>query len=649
MTSTKFKLVFILLVTTALISSSSAGYFNGFESGTAEDWYTGDDCQAFTDLEASTNYPYQGSYSLLYRLDGDNGRCAYLDLPDAHHVDNIQSITFRARVVTPGQDDHGFKFTDSGADRVVGANFDDEVYSDLEIYGGSSKCRPGTSTMDDDWYYFEFTNFNSGDSVDYYVEDQDGDTFAEGSCGSLPDTEISRIGVWASSWSDFNAKAYIDNVEIIANEKPDQPSNPNPNDGEVISDTTPQISADYNDPDGDDGTLKFYNADNDNQIGSCSTPDGGSCGVEWSGASHGDNNWYAKADDGNETTKGPTWTFTINEPPNSVDSPEEPSNGETIFGTSTTLEVQVSDPDSDTLDVEFLNNQSNLSSSERTVQNVLSGGTASIDHDSLTRGKNYTWWVKVSDDWESNTSDHWTFHVNDLPNVFGPEPEDDGVATEDDVEISIGAKDQETEELDTFYFKGNDVFIGKRTADSGEKTSIVYPDTEVGNTYEWYVNVSDGDENYTSSIKTFEKTTSESYRVQPRIDYRYSGVVLSQTNSRDVFFTLENEVSEDKQLKSYLSGVNATFAENNKDQISYTLSGDSEKKFTVNINPNSTGDKVLKMITENTELGVNTSTEIPVTVREYPAASNTAEAPGIGTVQLFMLVLVSAGLYFARL
>lgn len=427
-------------------------------------------------------------------------------------------------------------------------------------------------------------------------------------------------------------------------------SNPAPSDGEVIDDKTPRISAEYNDENGDSGSLSFYDS-SDDLIDSCSVNPGNRCGVEWSSADHPYNTWYVEATDSRgSSTTGPDWSFVINQHPSS--SLVDPNDGSTVYGTSTELKVQTSDPDGDSLDVEFFNNRSNLSSSERLVENVNEGEKASVEIDNLDRGANYNWWVEVSDNWETTKSNSWEFHVNNLPSISEVDPEDGETVTENDVLVEMRVNDQESTnigDLQVYFYNGNGLLIETTDATSGSFTSLNYPNTEVGESYEWYVKVSDSYGNFTSQIYAFDKTSAGIYRVEPRIDYEYSDIIVSESGSRQLSFYVRNRIDSSKNLVTYLEGVNATFSENNQNVLSYTLESGSERRFLINIDPASLGEKELSIITENQELGVNTTASIPVTSKEFEDVSETSEVPGIGFIQLIMLLLVSAYLYSVRL
>jgi len=502
------------------------------------------------------------------------------------------------------------------------------------------------------------TSDPDSDSLDVY--------FRDASDGSLIGSEtVSSGGTASTDWNVDEGQTYNwyvvveDDVNSVDNSgspwsfttnSPPTVSDPNPSDDAIITDTTPDISVEYNDADGDDGTVTFYESDG-TTIDSCAVSNGNRCGVEWSSADHGDNPWYAIASDGTGILPGPSWSFAINQHPNQA-SVVEPADGATVYGESVEIEAEVSDPDGDSLDVEFFNNVSNLSSSERTVSGVNSGESTSVTVDNINRGRSYRWWVKTSDSWESTKGGSWTFYNNELPSVSNPSPPDDGVAVNQDVSISILPEDKEStagNELRAYFYEGNGVFIQEIDATNGDTVSIEYPNTEIGETYEWYVKLSDGYENYTSSVFEFEKTTTGQYRVEPSIDYKYSDILIAQDGSEEFFFEVQNRISDSKDLKTYISGANATFRDNNQDSISYSLDGYETRSFLVRIDPETTGDKTLALITENQQFGVNTTTEIPITIKNYNDVSQTSEVPGIGFLQMVVILAISSTVYLARI
>ncbi len=99
---------------------------------------------------------------------------------------------------------------------------------------------------------------------------------------------------------------------FTVNQPPAAPTNPDPSDGATLNTASPDLAADYSDPDGDSGQLYYYDASDDSLINSCSVTDGNRCSVTWSGLSDGQHAWYAIAEDTHDdTAQSSTWTFTV--------------------------------------------------------------------------------------------------------------------------------------------------------------------------------------------------------------------------------------------------------------------------------------------------------------------------------------------------
>lgn len=127
--------------------------------------------------------------------------------------------------------------------------------------------------------------------------------YAEGSAHSFNATATDEGGnTGASSIREFNV-----------NNRPNDPSNPDPSDGAVENDATPDLNVTYTDPDGEDGYVEFYV--NGTFEGSCSSvSDGGTCGIITGTIAEGLHNWSAIAYDSHDDRNpapSPTWTFTV--------------------------------------------------------------------------------------------------------------------------------------------------------------------------------------------------------------------------------------------------------------------------------------------------------------------------------------------------
>jgi len=144
----------------------------------------------------------------------------------------------------------------------------------------------------------------------------------------------------------------------VPNEEPDPPSNPSPSDGATDVNLNPTLSVYVSDYDGDNMDVTFYDASDDNVIDiDYNVPDGGTASVTWSGLSYLTTyNWYTKANDGEDTTRGPSsgsWSFTTrsNLPPTKPTTPSGPRTGH--HGKSYTYSTRSTDPEGDQIKYYF--------------------------------------------------------------------------------------------------------------------------------------------------------------------------------------------------------------------------------------------------------------------------------------------------------
>lgn len=125
-----------------------------------------------------------------------------------------------------------------------------------------------------------------------------------------------------------------------------------------------------------------------------------------------------------------------NEPPNAPTNPT-PADGLKILNTSsTTLSVDVSDPDGDSMDVTFYDNSDD--SSIATDTGVADGGTASVTWSGLSGGNSYDWYAIADDGSATTQSSTWIFSVNDPPtveNIYTSDPIDPETAYDYRVEV----------------------------------------------------------------------------------------------------------------------------------------------------------------------------------------------------------------------
>jgi len=249
---------------------------------------------------------------------------------------------------------------------------------------------------------------------------------------------------------------------------------------------------------------------------------------------------------------------------------------------------------------------------------------------------------------------------NWIPNspavVRGEEPRNDSLWLEDNAELNISVRDDQDNLLKVYFHNArNDNLLAKDTVtgtianykkvDSG----YFWRDLDLGKTYKWKVNVSDTIENETYYFEFLRGSTNQ-YRTQQRIRYKYSSIITTAQNQRQFFFTVENKIDETKTLRTYLTGVNAEL-EQYGSSISpeYTLNPFEKKQFSVIVKPEENGQKSLDITTENIDVKINTTDSVPVLVRDLPAVGSSRDVPGIGLTQILFLMLVSGLLYSVRL
>ena len=141
-------------------------------------------------------------------------------------------------------------------------------------------------------------------------------------------------------------------TEAEPNSPPCSPCSPNPSDSETGVTLNPILSVYVCDANLDNLTVKFYNASNDQCIGTdYNVTSGMSASTQWDGLSYNTTyGWYAVADDGEYQTRGPTsgyWEFTtrleINYPPNKPSKPSGITSG--INGVEYSYTSTTTDPD----------------------------------------------------------------------------------------------------------------------------------------------------------------------------------------------------------------------------------------------------------------------------------------------------------------
>ncbi|MFX1534044.1 MAG: C25 family cysteine peptidase [Promethearchaeota archaeon] len=135
-------------------------------------------------------------------------------------------------------------------------------------------------------------------------------------------------------------------------------------------------------------------------------------GVGW-----GDASWMNKMDF--NLFGDPQLNYWGSNQPNAPTNPS-PSNDTSVGTSSVTLNVDVSDPDGDTLAVTFYNATDD--SIIDVVTGISSGGTASVTWSSLVNLQTYSWYVIVADGQVTRQSSTWSFDVDTIAPTWDVTP-----------------------------------------------------------------------------------------------------------------------------------------------------------------------------------------------------------------------------------
>ena len=293
------------------------------------------------------------------------------------------------------------------------------------------------------------------------------------------------------------------------NQHANSPSNPSPSNGQTFVSTSPELSIDVSDPDGDSLDVVFRDA-NGNYIGAdYNVPDGGEASTTWDSAdSMGTTyNWYAVVEDDptNFEVQSSSYSFTT-VPNNPPDSPVNiaPEDNQEEVSTNPVLEVHVDDNDNDLMDVRFYTGSGDYIDTD---YNVCSSCTASVDWNNLNTGSSYSWYAVADDGNDDTRSDTWSFDTKSEPNSpNNPSPLDgeDTVPNSTDLEAQFthpGGNSMNAR----FYLDDGSGYsqVGStQTATDGETVSVS-PNLDEGSQYDWYAEAESQGVTKTSSTWSF--------------------------------------------------------------------------------------------------------------------------------------------------
>lgn len=284
---------------------------------------------------------------------------------------------------------------------------------------------------------------------------------------------------WYAEASDGSYTKTSSIWDFTTEQKPSAPTNPIPSDGSSGAKVYPNVSAQFNDPDSNSGTMTYYTAGG-TLLGSCTAPDGSRCDVNHSEASTpGDTyDWYAVASDDSGSTQSPTWSFTTDPAPYA--SKPSPADGEGGVSPEPTVSATYVDPDGDTGDIVFYTGDGNFIGSCNGVSNET---TCSKKYSSASSySKSYSWYARTYDGntWTTTpSSGEWNFQTK-----------------------SYGAVAPDTKRLDIRFEDERNLF----TAEEGETISIPLEVSNPGSKRSVEVRIVDGSDFTNFSDGTETKT-----------------------------------------------------------------------------------------------------------------------------------------------
>ena len=202
-----------------------------------------------------------------------------------------------------------------------------------------------------------------------------------------------------------------------------------------------------------------------------------------------------------------------------------PANNSLDLELNVTLSVFVYDKNEDDLIVTFLN-----AVNDQLIDADIfeSGSTATANWSSLNYDTKYSWYVIVSDGVEEVYSSIFYFttkkdtNVINLPplNPTNPSPQNNAKNVTINPTLNIYVEDPENDILNVdFYDANNYNLIGSVSTSSNSEASISWNNLEYGETYTWYVYVSDAENTIRSNNYVFTTKYQNNAPMEPANPY----------------------------------------------------------------------------------------------------------------------------------
>jgi len=202
-------------------------------------------------------------------------------------------------------------------------------------------------------------------------------------------------------------------------------------------------------------------------------------------------------------------TSTVNNPPD-LPSADFPLNGATGVNLNPQLQVMVSDPDTDSLQVTFYD--ADTTSAIGTVGAIESGSMATVTWSGLSPASLYHWYVIVSDSQLETESSVWSFTTQSAfnrapsqPTLISPGDMSTDVSRSPSLRVTVSDPDGDLLQV-TFYDATTNSIIGTvENVESGSNAQFTWTGRSYDTTYQWYAVSSDT--HLETSSNTWQFTT----------------------------------------------------------------------------------------------------------------------------------------------
>ncbi|MCD6176817.1 MAG: DNRLRE domain-containing protein [Candidatus Cloacimonetes bacterium] len=413
------------------IYDSSIGYIAG-------NWYSGFSDNSTLCPDTTGDGFCDNAYDVKNNTAGcDSNNCDYKPISSFYGNPTNQAPSF---TVTPDDASTVGSPTNVGQNVTFTATATDADGDNYTLYICKTNAFSSGSCTGGEWCHSTSTTSGSQASCKYLTQDSDSTqeswyAFAyDGTSASSSSSTYSPMNI--------NHRPYASGVVI--------------NDSTPYTDSIIQCNYTFNDADGDSESSVAYKWYKNNVLISGETSSTLNLSVAGNG-NKGDiincsvqvTDEHSFSDDVYVASSGVTIQ---NYAPNTVTSPNSPTDTITGQALSVNLNVTVSDNDSDTMNVSFYNNDTKAQIGT-TQTSIASGSTAQVTWSGLSAGTTYSWYVNVTDGTDTTKSSVWTFTTSYTPILTAYDTYPDTAYTNTDLKFNITCTDQDSGDTITGYLQ----------------------------------------------------------------------------------------------------------------------------------------------------------------------------------------------------